>query len=60
MKKSTLLKSLEDLEDDANIEVLIDGELYEIAEASPDWTSSADDPPQKIPDSMRGLIIVQN
>lgn len=60
MKKSTLLKSMEDLDDDANIEVLIDGEVYEIAEACPDWTSSADDPPQRVPDTKRGLIIVQN
>lgn len=58
MKKSTLLEALEPLDDDAEIRVEWEGNVYEIAGAGPDWTSSADDPPQKVPDTKRGVIVL--
>ena len=59
MKKAELLEALALLDDDADIEVLAEDELFAITYAAPDWTSSADDPPQKVPDTKRGIIAVR-
>lgn len=58
MKKADLLKALENLDDDAEIVVIHEDEQYDISKASPDWTSSSEDPPRKIPDNKRGIIFL--
>ena len=59
MKKAELLEALEPLDDDAKIEVMAEDDLFSISYVGQDWTSSADDPPQKVPDPKRGLIVVR-
>ena len=57
MTKAELLAGLEALDDDAEIEVIVEGECYEIIRIAPDWTS--DDGKTLRDDNKRALIEVR-
>jgi len=54
MTKAELLKALESLDDDAVIEIRIEGESLPIRSAGPDWTS--EDGESMIDDKKAGII----